>query len=633
MAVVPPYFNPIAFPDVSLAERFVASFWANAQEEYKFKRKAALNALDPKVRAIMHKNLQDSLTETLEMRTNLIQSDREQRAGLLKEHLEQLGQNTRNMQTSQAAIAKQRISTRGSIETSAMDIQKKNRAAFRRDPQSNAIIERVASDPKYITDARSADYWGPAFQQNEQAALNQWTSQARKYDKAFEDLSKTTGRGDSQRREALMAQMQQTVIDRGDVVGANMIAAQATGRRDLLAPVFQLADGTFVGTDGLTAQNAVGARPVLQLNLLDEYKANYGPVFESDIERRQERATRGGVGRAADVDLKGMMVTLGLDKPVNVEVYDSRIKSLRVALERSQGASRRESAARSAIISGQAFDPYISRLETPTSELRLIDEISKVYQQSPAAGRRILDEASTGQLDPGEVESIVFDGWRQEAVAARRRGLNEQEANRLGGNVLTFFKKELRAVARDSERAKTAEDMIDLRDRLLNLSDSVDNSFVKSKLDSVQTERGVSLSDVLGSGLRGITFDDPDEADTFAKFSNALADKLEEAENQADSSELSWLPYEYDEQISNLSGLYQSGDKEQYKQQAVDLRNDIDLMDPKLAGDAGRTIVNQVDLALDTENFDTLHTRMVQLNDSIQNWILESEKQMAGVDI
>ena len=56
-------------------------------------------------------------------------------------------------------------------------------------------------------------------------------------------------------------------------------------------------------------------------------------------------------------------------------------------------------------------------------------------------------------------------------------------------------------------------------------------------------------------------------------------------------------------------------------------------MDPKLPGDAGRTIVNQVDLALDTENFDTLHTRMVQLNDSIRNWILESEKQMAGVDI
>ena len=54
-------------------------------------------------------------------------------------------------------------------------------------------------------------------------------------------------------------------------------------------------------------------------------------------------------------------------------------------------------------------------------------------------------------------------------------------------------------------------------------------------------------------------------------------------------------------------------------------------MDPKLAGDAGRTIVNQVDLALDTDNFDTLNSRLVELNDSIQNWIVESERQMAGL--
>jgi hypothetical protein len=161
----------------------------------------------------------------------------------------------------------------------------------------------------------------------------------------------------------------------------------------------------------------------------------------------------------------------------------------------------------------------------------------------------------------------------------------------------------------------------------------VGNSFVKAQLDQIRTPGGGSLSDVLGKGLRRITFKEADDAKTFATFSNRLADKLEEAQEQKDKAELSWLPYEYDEQISNLSDLYQSGDKEGYKQKAVTFRNDIDLMDPKLSGDAGRLIVNQVDLALDTENFDTLHTRMIELNDSIQNWIIESDKQMAGIDL
>ena len=630
MAVVPPYFSPIAFPDVSLAERFIASFWANAQEEYRFKRKAALQALDPRTRAIMHKTLQESLTEALANRASLIEQDRSDRAEIVKDYLSQLGQNARNLQNNQADIAKSRISARGSIETESMKIQRANQAAMRRDPQSNAIIEKVRTGSEFRPEL-NLDGWTQKYLNDPAGAQNMWTDQSRKYIPVFEDLSKTTGRGDAQRREALAAQLQQAAIERGDIVGANMIAAQATGRPDFRNPVFQLRDGSLVAAGGLTAENAVGAKPVLRLNLMTEYRQNYGPVTDADIERRQRRATRGGVGAAQSIDLDAMLLSAGLDKPVDVSVYDTRIDSLRKSLRRSQIASRRESAARSAILSGQAFDPYISSLEEPTSELRLIDEIAKVYQQSPAAGRRILDEAFTGQLEPGAVESVVFDGWRREAVAARRRGLGEQEANRLGGNVLDFFKNELRSIALDSKRAETAEDLVNLRDRLLSLSGSVDNPFVRTQLDQVQTARGFTLAQVLGTSLREITFDEPDDAETFATFSNALADMLDDAGNQETLSELSWLPYEYDDQINNLSSVYTSGDREAYKQQVVSLRNDIDLMDPKLAGDAGRTIVNQVDLALDTDNFDTLNSRLVELNDSIQNWIVESERQMAGL--
>jgi hypothetical protein len=635
MAVVPPYFSPIAFPNVSMAERYIASFWANAQEEYKFKRTAALKALDPKARALVHKGLQDSLTDTLQMRTDLVESDHEKRFELMKEHLKQLGLNTRSLQTSQASVSRQKISSRTSIETGVLKIKRENQAAFRMDAGSNSVIAGLEEGLDKPGSQKTQAHWGQAFLKSEKNAGNEWMAQGEPYEGAVSKLSKSTSRGEKQgqRRLALMVQLQQVAIDRNDVIGANVIAAEAMGNPGLKAPLFDLGGGVYGGADRLTKDNAANARPVLTLNLMDEYRTSYGPVYDSDIERMQARATRGGVGPAASVDLGAMMVTLGLDKPINTEIYDNRILSLRRALNKSQGASRLESEARSAIITGQAYDPYIGALETPTSELRLIDEIAKVYQQSPAAGRRLLDEASTGQLVPGESERIVLDGWRQEAVAARRRGLNEQEANRLGGNVLTFFKKELRAVALASKSAKTAEDMVDLRERLLSLSDSVGNSFVKAQLDQIRTPGGGSLSDVLGKGLRRITFKEADDAKTFATFSNRLADKLEEAQEQKDKAELSWLPYEYDEQISNLSDLYQSGDKEGYKQKAVTFRNDIDLMDPKLSGDAGRLIVNQVDLALDTENFDTLHTRMIELNDSIQNWIIESDKQMAGIDL
>jgi hypothetical protein len=526
MAVVPPYFSPIAFPDVSLAERFIASFWANAQEEYRFKRKAALQALDPRTRAIMHKTLQESLTEALANRASLIEQDRSDRAEIVKDYLSELGQNARNLQNNQADIAKSRISARGNIETESMKIQRANQAAMRRDPEANSIIEEVRTGSKFRPEL-TLDGWTQKYLNDPAGAQNMWTNQSREYVPLIERLSKTTGRGDAQRREALAAQLQEAAIERGDIVGANVIAAQATGRPDFKNPVFQLRDGSLVAAAGLTAENAVGAKPVLRLNLMTEYRQNYGPVTDADIERRQRRATRGGVGAAQSIDLDAMLLSAGLDKPVDVSVYDTRIDSLRKSLKRSQIASRQESAARSAILSGQAFDPYISSLEEPTSELRLIDEIAKVYQQSPAAGRRILDEAFTGQLEPGAVESVVFE--------------------------------------------------------------------------------------------------------TFATFSNALADRLDDAGNQETLSELSWLPYEYDDQINNLSSVYTSGDREAYKQQVVSLRNDIDLMDPKLAGDAGRTIVNQVDLALDTDNFDTLNSRLVELNDSIQNWIVESERQMAGL--
>ena len=269
-------------------------------------------------------------------------------------------------------------------------------------------------------------------------------------------------------------------------------------------------------------------------------------------------------------------------------------------------------------------------LEPATTELAILSHLKRIHDRSPSAARRALEEASSGQLQPGDVERLVFDGWRQESVAARRRGLNEQDSFRLGGNVFTFFKKELRSVERDAKSAVSAEDLIDLRDRLMSLSDSVDSPFVREQLDTLQTPRGRSLSWVLGEGLKSVTFSEPDNAAVYGQFASSLANTLDSVDESSVESELAWLPYQYDDEIENLSSLYQSGDTESYKQGAVSLRNDIDLMDPKLAGDAGRLIVEQADVALEQDNFDVFHQNIIELNKSIRDWIADSQSQVAG---
>ena len=163
------------------------------------------------------------------------------------------------------------------------------------------------------------------------------------------------------------------------------------------------------------------------------------------------------------------------------------------------------------------------------------------------------------------------------------------------------------------------------------LSNNLDNGFVFRQLNQLETEAGTNIGSILKTGLRNITFDEPEDAEGIARFADTLADTIDKIEDRSTQSELAWLPYQYTDEIRELSGLYQQADKSTYKQRAVDLRNSIDILDPDLAGNAGRTIVNQVDQALDTGNFDMFHSTVTDLNKSIEDWILESQAQMAGV--
>tara|TARA_R110002020_G_scaffold63451_6_gene169459 strand:+ start:392 stop:2290 length:1899 start_codon:yes stop_codon:yes gene_type:complete len=630
MAVVPAYFSPIAFPKVSLAERFVASFWANAQEEYKFKRKQALEALDPKVRALVHKNLQDSLNETLTLKQELVDNERTRRKDILKDYLSEVGRNARNLQDSQKSVAIERMKQRGSLRKEAMSIQKENQQAFRDDPEANRIIKDSVDQYRNEQNRIDAAQWLPLFIDDNRSAASQWFASGDRYNDSLEELSKTSGRTDQRRREALFAQMQEEAFNAGDFAGANKIAAHAMGVDRLAMPTFMVGNQQRY-LDQLRPSEYDAAQPVVSLDLMENYKAKYGPVTDSDIQRYQREVTQGGVGAVQMESLDELLSVAGLGQPLDLTAYDQRIQDLRTAIQRSQVQSRQESAARSAVISGTAFSPYIGRLETPTQELNLIQQLGEIYQNSPAAGNRVIKEITQGRLEPGETDSLVFEGWRQEAANARLRGLGEKEEASLGGNVFNYFKSQLRAVSRDAAAAKSATDIVDLRERLMYLSDNLDNEFVFRQLNQLETSAGTNLGSILKTGLRNISFEQSEDVQAVSKFADALADTIDTVEKGSTQSEIAWLPYQYSDEIQELSSLYQQGDRGAYKQRAVDLRNRVDILDPDLAGNAGRTIVNQVDKALEEDNFDMFHSKVTELNNSLNDWIVESQAQMTGV--
>ena len=631
MAVVPAYFSPIAFPDVSMMERYLGAVWAHSLDQYKFKREQALRAMDPKIRALMQKQMQDSLDEALVLRTELIDNDRQRRNDLLKEHLADLNRNARQTQDNQRAVQVQKIQQRGLLRREAMQIQRENQKAFRTDSQTNKLISDSIDKFRSGNDVLDTQGWLAVFsQQGADAFNNRWEGARERYTSNLDKLSDLAGRGDARRREALFALMQENAIREGDVAGANYIASVALGRDDYRRARFQVGN-EIKFAEQLTGDDFSRAQLRPTISLMQMYKQDYGPVTDSDVRRYSEEITRGGVGGIGQVDLQELLATAGLDKPLDLSAYDERINSLRKSLQRSRALGRQESAARAAIISGTAFSPYLGRVETPSQELSLIDQLGEIYSQSPAAGRRVVQEITTGNLEPGEPNRLVFDSWFQEASAARMRGLGEKESASLGGNVYGFFKKQLRSVARDAARARTAEDIVDLRERILYLSNNLDNGFVFRQLNQLETEAGTNIGSILKTGLRNITFDEPEDAEGIARFADTLADTIDKIEDRSTQSELAWLPYQYTDEIRELSGLYQQADKSTYKQRAVDLRNSIDMLDPDLAGNAGRTIVNQVDQALDTDNFDMFHSTVTDLNKSIEDWIVESQAQMAGV--
>lgn len=630
MAVVPPYFSPIAFPKVSMTERYLASFWANSLEQYKFKREQGLKAMDPKIRALMQKQMQDSLDEALNLRTELINKERERRNTLLKDYLADFNQNARNTQNNQRMIQVEKIQQRGNLRKQAMEMQRENQKAFRSDSQVEKIIgDSIDEYTRSSGIPRNTQEWVSVFNANGSDGFNnQWFAQGDRYEATLDELAKLSGKGDARRREALYAILQQEAIRAGDVAGANYIAAKATGRDDYQRARFIVGDQVKVVEQ---LEPGDRARLVTSIDLMQLYKQNYGPITDQDVRRYSDEVTRGGVGGTPQLDLKELLAQAGLDEPLDLSLYDERIESLRTSIQRSRAAGRREAEARAAIISGTAFSPFIGAVEAPAQTLSLIDQLGQIYEQSPSASRRVVQEITTGNLEPGEPNRLIFDGWRQEAAAARSRGLGEKEQASLGGNVYGFFKNQLRSVARDATRAQTAEDIIDLRERILYLSNNLDNSFVFNQLNQLETAAGTNIGSILKTGLRNISFDEPEDSESIARFANTLADTIDKIEDRSTQSELAWLPYQYTDEIQELSGLYQQGDKSTYKQRAVDLRNSIDILDPDLAGNAGRTIVNQVDQALDDDNFDTFHSTVTDLNKSLEDWIVDSQAQMAGV--
>ena len=157
----------------------------------------------------------------------------------------------------------------------------------------------------------------------------------------------------------------------------------------------------------------------------------------------------------------------------------------------------------------------------------------------------------------------------------------------------------------------------------MSLGQSINSPLIQGHLAGITTAKGRSLGDVFGGIESSIGVQGMDVAQNIRIGANGMSRLISNAQTSMSEqqSELAWLPYQYEDRLSSMSTAMASGDTQSYTQQAEQFKLDLEPLSADLAGDAGVAIRDQIDVAEQSGDYDTLNKRMEELRSVIQDWI------------
>tara|TARA_R100001082_G_scaffold28821_1_gene14494 strand:+ start:29474 stop:31285 length:1812 start_codon:yes stop_codon:yes gene_type:complete len=586
----------------------MASYWKEAQEQYREERKALLRALDTRSLRIVAAKAQESLDETLRFMTELQQKQVEERGLVTRTWLDQNAQNIRNYQDAQASISQSRITQVGGIEKQRLTSQRELRRATQLSVEAEtAIAQNIAKTTPHRGLSRQgwSDLWVDEDRTPSQMPAK-WTEQGLKYEAYLADIENKERTSDPVREQYLAVRLWEEAVEKGDLAGASRVAALATGRTVENIPVLR------------------NGQVYLRTDLRRWFTDLYGPITTADTAASRRVISRtGGVSRADMPGLDEVMTMSGLDKNVDLSQYRTRADELRELIRGYQRDIKGQEQAAMMVVSGTAgLSPWTSGPKSMVPATRVIDTLGGLLRNDRPTAKRVLDEVTRGNFDVN-VPLATFTTWAEDAIQARVSGTGTAKQGRLGNNVLDYLSAELSAIAQEAKRAADVQQVENVRKRFLSLGESINSPLVQGQLVGIQTAKGRSLSDVFSGIESSIGVQGMDVAQNIRIGANGMSRLISKSQTSMpeQQSELAWLPYQYEDRLSSMSDAMASGDTQSYAQQAEQFKLDLEPLSADLAGDAGVAIRDQIGVAEQSGDYDTLNKRMEELRSVIQDWI------------